>query len=41
VREFNRLLRAAKTNAKSNTRTAILLVNRNGDTRFVAIPLSN
>jgi len=41
VREFNRLLRAAKTNARNNTRTAILLVNRNGDTHFVAIPLAN
>jgi len=39
-REFARLLRAAKTNTRSNTRTAILLVNHNGETRFVAIPLS-
>jgi serine protease Do len=38
--EFARLLRVAKANAKSNTRTAILLVNHNSDTRFVAIPLS-
>ncbi len=41
VREFGRLLRAAKTNPKNNTRTAVLLVNRNGETRFVAIRLSN
>ena len=41
VREFGRLLRAAKANPRNNTRTAVLLVNRNGDTRFVAIRLSN
>jgi len=41
VREFARLLRAARTNPKNNTRTAVLLVNRNGETRFVAIRLSN
>jgi serine protease Do len=41
VREFSRLLKAAKTNPRNNTRTAVLLVNRNGDTRFVAIRLSN
>ena len=41
VREFGRLLRAAKANPKNNTRTAVLLVNRNGDTRFIAIRLSN
>src|SRR5262245_5459721 len=40
TREFARLLRAAKANTRNNTRTAILLVNHNGDTRFVAIPLS-
>ncbi|MGH7730710.1 MAG: Do family serine endopeptidase [Candidatus Eiseniibacteriota bacterium] len=40
VREFARLLRAARTNPKNNTRTAVLLVNRNGETRFVAIRLS-
>jgi len=41
VREFARLLRAARSNPKNNTRTAVLLVNRNGETRFVAIRLSN
>ena len=41
ISEFKRLLRAAKTNPRSSTRTAILLVNHNGDTRFVAIPLTN
>jgi serine protease Do len=41
VREFGRLLRAAKTNPKNNTRTAVLLVNRDGQTRFVAIRLTN
>jgi len=41
VREFGRLLRAARTNPRNNTRTAVLLVNRNGDTRFEAIRLSN
>ena len=41
VREFNRLLRQAKANPRNNTRTAVLLVNRNGQTRFVALPLAN
>ncbi|HKQ56772.1 MAG TPA: Do family serine endopeptidase [Candidatus Eisenbacteria bacterium] len=41
VREFARLLRQAKANPRSNTRTAVLLVNRNGATRFVAVPLAN
>ena len=41
VREFTRLVRAARTNPRNNTRTAVLLVNRNGDTQFVAIPLAN
>ena len=41
VREFARLLRAARTNPRNNTRTAVLLVNTNGETRFVAIRLAN
>jgi serine protease Do len=41
VREFARLLRQAKANPRNNTRTAVLLVNRNGATRFVAVPLAN
>jgi Do/DeqQ family serine protease len=41
VREFARLLKAARTNPRNNTRTAVLLVNTNGETRFVAIRLAN
>ena len=41
AREFNRLLRVAKTNARNNTRTVVLLVNRDGETRFVAVRLDN
>jgi serine protease Do len=37
VLEFNRQLRAAKARGKGN---AVLLVNRAGNTRFVAIPLA-
>ena len=41
TREFGRLMRAARSNARNNTRTAILLVNRGGQARFVAIRLAN
>jgi len=41
AREFGRLVRAARTNERNNTRTAVLLVNRDGQTRFVAIRLPN
>ena len=37
IAEFGRLLRAART----DKRPAVLLVNRNGDTRFVALKLSS
>jgi len=39
VREFGRLLRVAKTVGKG--RTAVLLVNRNGNTQFVPLPIAN
>ncbi len=41
TREFTRLLRAARANPRNNTRTAILLVSRDGVARFVAIRLAS
>jgi serine protease Do len=39
VREFGRLLRAARSVGKG--KTAVLLVNRNGNTQFIALPIAN